>query len=357
MRYIALALSTLVIPWVEAYLVSPPGTPAPGATADCSAWVQDSYGTTCTIIERIYGMTEAQFLSWNPSAGQLGVGCNLIQGLYYCVEVNYTPLTTLTTSATIPTSTTRATSTTTVPGNGISTPSPVQTGIATNCNKFYLVANGDGCYDIAAAQGITLTDFYAWNPAVGNTCATLLAGYYVCVGVTGSTATTTTTTTTTTKAVSTTTKTSGIMTPTPIQTGIAGNCNAFYLVKSGDSCYDIAAAKSISLNDFYAWNPAVGNTCATLISGYYVCVGISGSATTTLPPTTTKGNGVSTPTPIQTGMVTNCDTFHKVVSGDSCYDIAAAAGIALASFYSWNPAVGSTCATLYLGYYVCIGLI
>ncbi|KAI3329474.1 LysM domain protein [Ustulina deusta] len=354
MKFLAFALSSIVLPSTGAYLVSPPGTAAPGATAQCSAWVQASYGVTCEIIERVYGMSEDQLISWNPSVAQLGDGCNLIQGLYYCVEVNYVHLTTAsttTTSTTVPTTTTVSTTTTTKSGNGIATPTPVQIGIASNCNKFYLVVNGDGCYDIAAAQGIALSDFYSWNPAVGSTCATLIADYYVCVGVVSGSTTTKTTLTMTTKT------TGGATTPTPVQTGIASNCNAFYLVVTSDSCYDIAAAKGIALSDFYAWNPTVGSTCATLIADYYVCVGVGGSATTALPPTTTKGNGVTTPTPIQTGMVTNCDTFHLVVSGDSCYDIAAAAGITLTQFYSWNPAVGVTCATLFLSYYVCIGLI
>jgi hypothetical protein len=62
------------------------------------------------------------------------------------------------------------------------------------------------------------------------------------------------------------------------------------------------------------------------------------------------------PTPYQTGMATNCNKFHFVVSGDECGAIATSAGITLANFYSWNPAVGSTCATLDLGDYVCIGV-
>lgn len=62
------------------------------------------------------------------------------------------------------------------------------------------------------------------------------------------------------------------------------------------------------------------------------------------------------PTPYQTGMATNCNKFHMVVSGDECGTIATSAGITLANFYLWNPAVGSTCATLDLGDYVCIGI-
>jgi hypothetical protein len=64
MNFSYLLVSIFVIPFVEAYLVSPPGVAAPGADADCSEWVEQSYGLTCAIIEEFYGMTEAQFEAW-----------------------------------------------------------------------------------------------------------------------------------------------------------------------------------------------------------------------------------------------------------------------------------------------------
>ncbi|GAQ08984.1 hypothetical protein ALT_6305 [Aspergillus lentulus] len=354
LRFLASALALCL---VDAYLVTPPGTPAPGAASACSAWVQASYGLTCDIIHRFYGMTAAEFEEWNPSVSQLGDGCTLITGLYYCVQVNYI---TQSPTWTAPTTTTR--STTSSAGNGITTPTPTQTGMVSSCNKFYLVVSGDSCYDIAAAQGISLDNFYAWNPAVGSSCGGLWPDYYVCVGVIsgGTTTTTLTTTTSTTSTGTTTTAGNGVTTPTPIQTGMVTSCNKFYLVVSGDGCYDIAAAAGVALSDFYAWNPAVGSSCAGLWPNYYVCVGVLGGAgtttTKTTTTTTTSGNGVATPTPTQSGMVSNCKKFYLVVSGDGCYDIAAAAGIALNDFYAWNPAVGNTCAGLWPNYYVCVGI-
>ncbi len=64
MKFSSLALSALALRAAEAYLVSPDGTAAPGASKDCSAWVQDSYLLTCAIIEEYYGMTEAEFIAW-----------------------------------------------------------------------------------------------------------------------------------------------------------------------------------------------------------------------------------------------------------------------------------------------------
>ncbi|KAI8952346.1 hypothetical protein F4801DRAFT_577509 [Xylaria longipes] len=85
----------------------------------------------------------------------------------------------------------------------------------------------------------------------------------------------------------------------------------------------------------------------------------SASPTTTTAPTTTTslGNGIATPTPYQASMVSDCDDFHLVKSGDTCTSIAANQGISLANFYAWNPDVGSsTCTSLKLNYYVCVGI-
>ena len=177
----------------------------------------------------------------------------------------------------------------------------------------------------------------------------------MCVGIIGSTPSITTTTASKT----TTTPANGITTPTPYQTGIATNCDKFYLVVSGDQCGTIAANEGISLANFYAWNPAVGTSCQSLYLGYYVCVGIIGStpsATITTKTSTSPGNGITTPTPYQTGMTSNCDLFHLVISGDQCGVVAATYNISLAQFYAWNPAVGSSCQYLDLGDYVCVGV-
>lgn len=144
----------------------------------------------------------------------------------------------------------------------------------------------------------------------------------------------------------------GITTPIGVQPGIPSNCNSFYLVKPGDQCGSVAASKGISLSDFYAWNTGVGASCETLWANAYVCVGVVGS----VPTPTSPGNGIVTPTPFQSGMTNNCKKFHLVAKGDECWLIVKAAGISLVSFYSWNPTVGDTCASLWLGYYVCVGV-
>ncbi|KAL6230022.1 hypothetical protein BDW75DRAFT_234733 [Aspergillus navahoensis] len=262
-----------------AYLVSPPGTAAPGTTEDCTQWVEYSSGLTCELLESYFGMMEAEFEEWNPIVTELGDGCELLPGLYYCVQVNFTtisvssvypiPTTTTTTS-----SSTNASTTTT--GSSITTPTPIEPGMVDGCTAFHLVVSGDTCADIAADAGISLTDFVSWNPGVGSDCSGLWLGYYVCIaaesGTNSSSLSSTVSTTTTTTT--TTTTGNGVTTPTPYEPGITDDCDEFHLVVSGDTCAAIVSDAGITLDDFYTWNPTVGTGCSGLWLGYYVCVGV-----------------------------------------------------------------------------------
>lgn len=140
------------------------------------------------------------------------------------------------------------------------------------------------------------------------------------------------------------------------------NCDRFHKVVANDQCGNIATKYNIPLAQFYTWNPAVGNTCASLWLNTNVGVRTIGyvapktTTTTTAKPTTiTTGNGVTTPTPTQAGMVANCNKFHKVAANDQCGTVATKYSISLANFYSWNAAVGNNCGSVWLGYYCCVG--
>lgn len=63
-------------------------------------------------------------------------------------------------------------------GTGIVTPMPTQDGMVSTCDTFYLVQDGDGCYDIATSYDITLGELCAWNSAVDD-CSDLWPDYYV----------------------------------------------------------------------------------------------------------------------------------------------------------------------------------
>lgn len=133
---------------------------------------------------------------------------------------------------------------------------------------------GDTCYDLAQDNNISLDDFYAWNPAVGDSCAGLDTGYYVCVGVVNGTTSSATPTSTAATTTSATSSGNGVATPTPTEPGMVDDCDAFHYVVSGDSCSSIADDADITLDDFYAWNTEVGSTCSDLWLDAYVCVGV-----------------------------------------------------------------------------------
>ncbi|KAF4335447.1 hypothetical protein FBEOM_10684 [Fusarium beomiforme] len=65
-------------------------------------------------------------------------------------------------------------------------------------------------------------------------------------------------------------------------------------------------------------------------------------------------NGITTPLPIQPGMVDNCDAFYYVQPGDNCLKIAAQFGISFDQFKEWNPTVGKDCLSLWADANVCV---
>ncbi|KAK8149597.1 hypothetical protein G3M48_006328 [Beauveria asiatica] len=256
----------------SAYLVNPPGAAIPGATSRCSKWVQDAYLLSCDKITHAFGMTMDQFKEWNPSVGDTGAECQMIQGLYYCVEVDFHPLT-LTSTSTTTTITSTSTSTTEKPQH-----SPTQAGMASDCDDLYLVSHGDTCAAVEFKYHISAADFLRWNPAVGagkSLCrCSLWLGYYVCIHVPGAATTTESPATATT-----TTPSNGITTPQPTQPGMVDNCDRFVFIKPGDNCGAVASAAGIPLADFILWNPNAGSTCSGLWANSYACVHLTPSLT------------------------------------------------------------------------------
>ncbi|KAJ5556384.1 hypothetical protein N7494_000299 [Penicillium frequentans] len=291
--YWALSALSLSLGQATGYLVSPAGVAAPGSSEDCSLWYLYQEGSTCEAVEVLYEISAAEFEEWNPLVMDIGSSCEMLPDLYYCVAVDFIAGTYLPSSylvassvpvpaaaysyipSTTATPSLALTSTPSVP----STPSPIQTGMVSDCDEFYLVVSGDDCATIASDYDISLTDFYAWNPAVGSTCASLWVDDYVCVGVAASASSAVVTTAYATTLVTSTVPASGsstpLATPTPIESGMVNDCDAFHLVISGDECATIASDAGITLDEFYDWNPTVGDSCSSLWVGYYVCIGTS----------------------------------------------------------------------------------
>lgn len=96
----------------------------------------------------------------------------------------------------------------------------------------------------------------------------------------------------------------------------------------------------------------MGDNCQSLWVGYAYCVQGPASTTTTAVTSTVSSAGPSAPT--QTGITSSCTKYYTVQSGDSCYAIETQYSITFAQLYQWNPAIGSNCESLWVGYAVCV---
>ncbi|KAB8229013.1 uncharacterized protein BDW43DRAFT_322438 [Aspergillus alliaceus] len=305
-----------------------------GVASSCTKYHLVHPGDTCYTTQDKYGaFTLEQFYSWNPSIGK---GCIGIQpGYYVCVGTE---------SRSTISETRTPGSTTPIPSNTskespASDPQPHQTGVPANCNKWHYVVDGDECETIATRCGITLQQFYTWNPAIGSTCRFLWKDNYVCVGIAGAPTTTSTPADhiTTSSAGATPTLPSTTI-PSPIQPGTATDCVTYYEVQSGDDCWGIINKKFTYMtgDQFIKWNPAVGSSCKILL-GYHYCVAVK----------------TAQPMP---DTIDTCMKWHLTRDGDGCWQIQQDFHISADNFNKWNPHVGADCHALWLGYYVCVGV-
>ncbi|KFY33319.1 hypothetical protein V494_07732 [Pseudogymnoascus sp. VKM F-4513 (FW-928)] len=307
----------------------------------CSFSVAPSVGATCESFAGTWGISVDQFQTLNPDAQ-----CpDLDTSKNYCVigTVTTPTGTTAPTSTAAPPTSTKATSTTAPPtttSQAPSGPSPTMPGIVAECDQFYKIASGDQCDTIEVKFGISDNDFKTWNSETNSDCTNLWLDYYVCVHVPGATTT----------EPGTPTPTNG---PTPQMPGIVAECDGFHKVASGDQCDTIESQYGISDSDFKTWNSETDAECTNLWLDYYVCVHVPG-ATTTAPATPTPTN--SGPTPQMPGVVAECKTFHKVVSGEGCDKIEPQYNITLDQLRKWNTQLDSTCTNLWADYYICVGV-
>ncbi|UKZ79306.1 hypothetical protein TrVFT333_007056 [Trichoderma virens FT-333] len=254
-----------------------------GTAAKCNNFYLVQPEEQCDVIETRFGVNHNDFISWNPSVNKACT--NILAGYYYCVSVpgsdKFSTSSIPTSAQATPTSgiTTSTKPAQTTPTNKVTTPQPIQTGMATSCNKFHFVESGNTCFDIAKKYNVPLATFYSWNPAVGSSCKALNVGYHVCVDASGSTPPKETTspakpTTTPAKAPTTTSSAgSGIATPSPFQPGMVTGCKKFYLVKSGETCAFIAENQGTTVDNIKKWNPQVGSSCTALWANNNICVG------------------------------------------------------------------------------------
>lgn len=220
-------------------------------------------------------------------------------------------------------------------------PTATPTDTAPGCSDYYTVIDGDSCAIVLDLNDITFTQFYAWNPSVGDNCQHLQLGIAYCVGLPAAStsspiSTSTSTSSTTSSAPSTSSTSAGVAPPGPTQAGVATKCTSYVLQKDGVYCYDMAAVAGITLDDLYKWNPGLNGDCSGLWPGYAYCAAAPSG-------------------PTQDGMVVGCTKYAMQKDDVFCYDMAAAAGITLDDLYRWNPALNGDCSGLWPGYSYCVG--
>ncbi|KAK7915205.1 hypothetical protein PG985_012908, partial [Apiospora marii] len=356
----------VTFPFVNTENPSPTSHPNPGFTwhqlpmasgtfegcascADYDDTTTDASTNSCSFIAYLYWVEVSDLIVWNPSLSKNETECALQPGHSYCVQKTDI-------SAYVPS------------GNQCLEVSGanIPEGTDPHCACFTEVSGYDGfrgldCESLAEDASIKLSLLTSWNPWLGSNCDEALFANLgdndwraVCIGV-NSTAPTTTATIPPPTSVGT--KSSGSMGPTP--TGIAPGCQQFYTTQSGDSCAAIQGLFAISFADFYSWNPSSKYQSLRLavvatdrepqkLTGYAYCV--------SAPSSTTSGGGNGPAAPTQSGAAPNCNKYYTVQSGDGCEKIESQFGITLKELYQWNPAIGSDCTNLWLGYAICVGV-
>ncbi|KAK6950779.1 hypothetical protein Daesc_007304 [Daldinia eschscholtzii] len=238
---------------------------APGTIANCADYVEyipvqsvadqtqqpdvplftDSINS-CDFATTGFGVSLDDFLSWNPSLSSVDP-CRLQKGYSYCARNS--------SSYSIPPITTD--------GSCLNVTEPYPGTIST-CSCFTEILGSDAsvrpCEDIAIDANITTKQLTQWNPWVGSDCdkgiyADLAAADTrpVCIG-TNSTDSPTETITPTSSSSRPPTQSSSSVAPT--QTGIAAGCTKYHIAVKGDGCWAVANQYGITLDQFYAWNPA-----------------------------------------------------------------------------------------------------
>ncbi|KAL2817249.1 hypothetical protein BDW59DRAFT_166063 [Aspergillus cavernicola] len=233
---------------------------APGTRKDCFVYAVGSdlevdigftfFTSVCDALAQGWGISLEELQNWNPSLNTTNsTACAPEDGYRYCMGAYN-----------------GATVTQTVGLEPTGTAYPIREGTTENCDEFEAVVPPMTCSTVLNRHGITIAQFYEWNPAVGEQCGNLWLNYRYCIRVgeppimtesSSATPTPTQTPTTTTPATTTTTTTSTAMYPDPpgpTQRGVASNCNAWHLVESSDgSCWAITQGYGITLEEFYEW--------------------------------------------------------------------------------------------------------
>ncbi|CAN9387616.1 unnamed protein product [Alternaria alternata] len=313
---------------------------------DASQMESDITGTLyrhqCDLAADVYGVEVSELLTWNPSLGNdtEALTCSFEPGVRYCGRFYFEPP--------------KA-----GPEVGTSLDFPIREGYDTDCTEFRDVSKGFTCEDVLALFGLTLAQFFKMNPAVGSTCANLWTETAYCVKSPNAPPPATSISPTSVAPSSTVAPGPGA----PTHTGQPANCVRWHIVEKGDDCSILANKYFITLEQFYAWNPAVSNDCRdNFWQGSAYCVGTSNSISVSrsaLPPSPTPSAFVI-PSPNQANnAIKECNKVAQAQEGDWCALFAERNGISDAQLYAWNAVLdnGNACgSSFWKDYWYCVGV-
>ncbi|KAL6811041.1 hypothetical protein GGI42DRAFT_339846 [Trichoderma sp. SZMC 28013] len=382
---------------ISATIIATTTAPVPSPTLNqttsrCAQYHLISDGDDCSLLATKFGVTLKDFIFLNS---EVWSNCaNLELGYYYCVQpvgyistyLGYDP-----TAIAPPFDQTPSTSLPKIDNPLANWPVsdsiiPIANNTRKDCYDYIYVNNTNttenlaaDCWNLAWAYGITREELVLWNPSLGKddtSFSTPVPEESSCIAspttVSKSSSVSVdkytypcTLAANTSYCVLLVSPTTGPSTPTippgPRASGEVANCTNWYTPAASVSCARILKMFHLTIDQFHFMNPSVNQDCSTLIVGTYYCVTTErGGAplgyyddddndetyTTTVGTTTSRGTGIVTPSPVQSGMARNYE----------CAAIASSESIPLASFYAWNQAIKTNCGGLQASVYVCVGV-
>ncbi|KAK4200451.1 LysM domain-protein [Triangularia verruculosa] len=335
---------------------------------------------TCNSISQSANITTTQLLAWNPVLDSGCYNLSRMNGTQLCISApgeDFVPPETTNLAPITPTT---------------AAPIPSNTAAGSNgyCGKWYNVQIGDYCNLLTLKFAISLVDFIFLNPMVNENCTNLFAQESYCVQPVGDINTYSgrpgymTMTpgpsiphTAFSNLPSATAKPySRLYTPVPLASNTRDDCAQYFSgtdyqfnltgTKWRNNCEFVIQVYNVDPESFGVWNGLdITSPDCSFKPGLRYC----GSwylekdeppqpvvpTTTSGAPSSTTQTGPTAPAPTHSGQPTSCDTWHVVVSEDTCTTVATKAGITLAQFLSFNPAVSADCSqNFWLGYAYCV---
>ncbi|KAF2126083.1 carbohydrate-binding module family 50 protein [Dothidotthia symphoricarpi CBS 119687] len=272
----------------------------------------------CDLAASVYDVSLEEILLWNPDLGTdvNTTSCSFKEGVRYCGRfyVDQPP----------------------TPVEGPEFSFPLREGYDVNCTDFADVPKDFTCSDVLDVFELTIAQFYRMNPAVGPDCSNLWTEQAYCMASPNTPAPSPST-----SILSVAPSSTSMLGPSaPTHTGQPANCVKWHTVVDGDNCASVADEYFITLEQFFAWNPAVSSDCTTNFwKDQAYCVGTSDSISISrsAQPTPTPTSGLVVPTPNQpNNVVSDCNKVAQALEGDYCYLFAERNGITTTQLYAWN---------------------